>query len=1021
MLIRTLLRFLLAVVVLFGGGAGSALAATLNFNGLLPVPGCSYANRIYTCNSSPLSGNNDAVTILPGVTVVVGADMVFAWGDSLFMSGNAALTVTGKLDLGAMNPASLQVSGGTLTARGSASKSGSFLLGASSATLTANIVADIVTLGSSAVTLYGNITASDAVNLAYGSKVSGSISAGSLTTSSSVTIGGNVDASGSVDLGSSTKVGGSVSGAIVTGEGSNITINGGVTADLFFTLPSGSLVNGNVSAPFVTLLASNSTVNGTVTASWWLYVGDSVTVNGDVVAAILTTQDSNALINGNATVGSADLEWHARVTKTIYCTGGTRSGTCDCVSNNSGYPTNSASGPTCASKGAAPASLDHFLITHDGSASACAPETVTVTACANASCNALYTGAVNATMAPGGAALTIAAGNGSAQATVQQNSTGTATLAVSASSVTPANATQCTNSATKTTGTGTDSCGLRFDGAPSLTPAVPDQLAGVSTPGTVGNVIYNKPDSTVGTCMPAFASVSKTVLVSCVYQNPTSGTLPVQVTMGTTTQNVSCSPAGSTGTPVTTSFANVSFNSLGKASVSTQYADVGQVTLTMSTTDSNMTFTGTDAVIVAPAKFVFDTTTLRPTIVAGKPTTVGVKSVTASGALTPNFGKETVPETIKVGINGNLPCDDVRPSGVTATATSTAGAFTADLTYPEAGSFRYAAWPANTTYLGAVQMPGTMFGDAGCGTTMPRSNPAYFQVMSGAGRAKPVFYYSGQPIDVTVTAMNYVGVVTERYDGSTTYNNSYPVILGIGDLAPAVPATQTAGLLPAAAFKKGVAYGYTADSGAATGATPVSALAYTFKSIFTGPAKLALHATEDSAYKVSSAAAPSTVAAAEDQVLIRSGRLRIGGAFGSARGSLQLPVRAEYYDGMTWRVNGDDNFTIPAGAFALGGATVGAPAAVSGVKGVGTLTLQPPAGGTIGTVVVAINLGTTAGKPDACIDAPALSSSGFAAVPWLRSPNGACASGNHDPAARATFGVFAPETRRILHVREVFN
>jgi hypothetical protein len=32
-------------------------------------------------------------------------------------------------------------------------------------------------------------------------------------------------------------------------------------------------------------------------------------------------------------------------------------------------------------------------------------------------------------------------------------------------------------------------------------------------------------------------------------------------------------------------------------------------------------------------------------------------------------------------------------------------------------------------------------------------------------------------------------------------------------------------------------------------------------------------------------------------------------------------------------------------------------------------------------------------------------------------------TGGHagDPVARATFGVFSPETRRIIHVREVFN
>ena len=44
-----------------------------------------------------------------------------------------------------------------------------------------------------------------------------------------------------------------------------------------------------------------------------------------------------------------------------------------------------------------------------------------------------------------------------------------------------------------------------------------------------------------------------------------------------------------------------------------------------------------------------------------------------------------------------------------------------------------------------------------------------------------------------------------------------------------------------------------------------------------------------------------------------------------------------------------------------------------------------------------------------------------AALPWLRSQQGSCAATwDRDPAARASFGIYAPETRKTLHVREIF-
>jgi MSHA biogenesis protein MshQ len=72
---------------------------------------------------------------------------------------------------------------------------------------------------------------------------------------------------------------------------------------------------------------------------------------------------------------------------------------------------------------------------------------------------------------------------------------------------------------------------------------------------------------------------------------------------------------------------------------------------------------------------------------------------------------------------------------------------------------------------------------------------------------------------------------------------------------------------------------------------------------------------------------------------------------------------------------------------------------------------------TKGYVDVAANLGSL------MVDSSCLSvhpASVGAALPWLRALNGGCSTYS-DPSARATFGIFQPENKATIHVRETFN
>jgi MSHA biogenesis protein MshQ len=71
-----------------------------------------------------------------------------------------------------------------------------------------------------------------------------------------------------------------------------------------------------------------------------------------------------------------------------------------------------------------------------------------------------------------------------------------------------------------------------------------------------------------------------------------------------------------------------------------------------------------------------------------------------------------------------------------------------------------------------------------------------------------------------------------------------------------------------------------------------------------------------------------------------------------------------------------------------------------------------------GNVGLAYNLGSTGADVSCLADHPATTG---AARPWLRSLNGCANDYGRDPSSRATFGVFKPETKSIIHVRERFD
>jgi len=300
--------------------------------------------------------------------------------------------------------------------------------------------------------------------------------------------------------------------------------------------------------------------------------------------------------------------------------------------------------------------------------------------------------------------------------------------------------------------------------------------------------------------------------------------------------------------------------------------------------------------------------------------------------------------------------------------------------------------------------------------------PHHFDV-GVANACSSAFTYSGQPFTVTLTARNAANGTTQNYDGTgvMTPVQAQTVTLSAATNAGLGGFDSGTNTVPLTAFTTGV--------GSAT--TPV----FRFTNKLTAPASVSVRGVD-----VNGA---SSSGFAEANVDVRSGRLRLTNKFGSEKSSLGLVAQAQHWSGKTWVLNSLDSCTrVPVASVALGNylsAQGGAAStwstavvadgngkALSVSGGNGTLTLAAPTAtnGRVptGTVDVGLNLGI--GVADlTCLATPRPNTTG-ANLSWLRSQFGSSngctglTDFSRDPSARATFGVYAPEVKRIIHAVE---
>lgn len=386
--------------------------------------------------------------------------------------------------------------------------------------------------------------------------------------------------------------------------------------------------------------------------------------------------------------------------------------------------------------------------------------------------------------------------------------------------------------------------------------------------------------------------------------------------------------------------------------------------------------------------------------------------------------------------SGKVPAGSTRGSWVSCasengTCTVPTGA-TAVVSYGANGLYSY-----KTNQSGAVSCSNASFGDpivgvakscwyvatggsntAVTGTAGPFI-PHHFTVSTT--NACTTFTYSGQPATVVVKAFNAVDSVNpiQNYDGSdatSSYNAARQVTLS--DTGGATNGSWSGtNVVPASAFSAGVATWGTA--------------AYTFTTKATIDTTLTLRAVDTDGV--------SSLGYAEGTLKQRSGRIQFFNAYGSEKSDLHVPVQVLYWSGKAWLTNSADNgcTVIPAASIARSnyvdarGSTPSGAAAwttasstpITITSGVGDLVLLKPtltSGGSgvpAGTVEVAMNLGASAADTACRGSHPSVTG---ANLPWLRAVNGSCSAASNDPSASISFGVFGPETRKIIHVHDMY-
>jgi MSHA biogenesis protein MshQ len=498
----------------------------------------------------------------------------------------------------------------------------------------------------------------------------------------------------------------------------------------------------------------------------------------------------------------------------------------------------------------------------------------------------------------------------------------------------------------------------------------------------------------------------------------------------------------------------------GQASVAAKYKDVGRIRILMkddTTVSAELPagITGATAnFVVRPYDFVLTDiansagTVVNPQAVdaaggvflaAGAPFRATVTVRDAEGSATPNYGNESIPETVRLGTQLVAPAGGASPSiGATVSfgAFSNGQATGTDFTWSEVGIMRAVPSVGDGSYLTAGDVAGAASERIG------RFVPSHFIVALNAplfatACSAGSFTYQGEPFAfatapvITATAVAASGTVTTNYAG--------PLFKLANATLPARSYASTAGPLDTSGLPSPAVDPAIASSGGGVATlTFASGSGLRFvkgapQAPFAAQIELAIDVLDsDGVAAVGAGPLGNPVTFGTTGGIpftagqeIRYGRVRVGTAVGSELVNLPVPMRAEYYANAAagFVANGADTCTtnvslaFPAFTESLAaGETCVLDSGAPGASGLGCAAVaapplrygEPPAGGDFNLRLAAPGAGN---QGSVLIRAT---------VPtWLLFDWNAGAAGDEEPTGQATFGIYGGE-RRQIYTREIY-
>jgi len=717
--------------------------------------------------------------------------------------------------------------------------------------------------------------------------------------------------------------------------------------------------------------------------------------------------------------------------------------------------------------------VSRYRIEHDGDAHSCAAESITIRSCANADCSSLSNAGATGTLVAGGNSVPFSIPVGQTSTSVSllvPTTTGgpnPETVRLSLGSVTPVPAliASCRNGA-GTIDTST-ACDISTRDA-GFVVTVPDHVSDTVQTVRLQAVQQNAAQTA---CTPLFANVTRSVGFWSNYLNPATGTRAV--TLGGATLG-----GASPGTPL-----SLAFDASGMATTTLRYADAGQMRLlaryagSTGTGDAGLVVTGEGSFVARPARFLLtipghnasgavpgDAT--RPVFgVAGVPFSVSVEAQNASNISTPNFGRESPAEGLRFESLLQAPVGGFNPapaiaSGFTAWSN---GASSGTVRFDEVGVITLRPRLASSPYLNFVDngvplVTGDVVGaDV---TNVGRFRPARLAVAPNVPQllnacAAGGFGYMGQefgfatPPELTVTGFNALGSnpalhLTRNYNNGIGAANAFWRFGGaLANRSYTSTATSTL-----ATFSRTTNGGaaVVSDNGTppfdGSGTVTIGGDRFTWakpalpEDPFTPQFSLALSAADltdsdgvcfDTAALDGCDALTITGITGPAGSQQRWGRIALTSAFGPELLDLQLPMRAEFFNGTAFVANPDD---------------------VCSMVIIAPLIDANPADSLLPAETCVQDSGSPGTSGQGCSVAGPLADRRYTQVPptggggrfvfWLRAPGAGNAgildvtamvpsflqfnwqgSGPSAPRARVGFGVFQGD-RRAIHTREVY-